>query len=144
MNFTKYFLIKDELKELQRTSLERKIQEKNDGSPRNGKKSREATPVNKNMPHPEQSTPAAKHQLAQDTIFISGLWEYQYQQYNQIFGPFQQEIIFNPKTRKLQGQGADNVGQYVLNGSFSEVTGEIEMTQQYHVSFFLKFHVPVN
>ncbi|CAF2391996.1 unnamed protein product [Rotaria sp. Silwood2] len=36
-------------------------------------------------------------------------------------------------TRTLSGYGQDNVGQYVLNGSFSEDTGKIEMAQRYQI-----------
>ncbi|CAF3378806.1 unnamed protein product [Rotaria sp. Silwood1] len=61
------------------------------------------------------------YQQTQDTIFVSGLWKYQYYQYNQWYGPFQQQLVFNPMTRTINGYGQDNVGQYVLNGSFSEI-----------------------
>ena len=69
-----------------------------------------------------------------ENIFISGLWQYQYNQYNQWFGPFQHQIAFNPMTKTLQGYGEDNVGQYALGGSFSVSKGRIELIQQYQVN----------
>lgn len=81
---------------------------------------------------PEASIEA---QLPYASIFVPGLWLYQYFQFNQTFGPFQQEIIFNPMTKKLKGRGIDNVGQYLLKGTFSDETGQIEMIQQYQVCY---------
>lgn len=69
-----------------------------------------------------------------ENIFISGLWQYQYNQYNQWFGPFQHQITFNLMTKTLQGYGEDNVGQYALGGSFSVSKGRIELIQQYQVN----------
>jgi hypothetical protein len=68
---------------------------------------------------------------------VSGLWKYQYKQYNQYYGPFPHQLDFNSMTRTLYGYGEDNVGQYVLNGSFSEATGQIEMIQHYQVGLLL-------
>ena len=69
----------------------------------------------------------------QATVFISGTWQYRYNQYNQWFGPFRQQLNFNPSTGTLTGYGQDNVGQYLLSGSFSDTTGQIEMIQHYRV-----------
>ncbi|UJR17053.1 hypothetical protein I4U23_003950 [Adineta vaga] len=95
--------------------------------------SREIPIVTKNVPIPTTPQPAVNIPSAQKTIFVSGLWNYAYKQYNQIYGPFPQELIFNPNTRTLQGRGRDNVGDYVLNGTFSEGTGKIKMTQTYQL-----------
>ena len=37
-------------------------------------------------------------------------------------------------TGALNGFGQDNVGQYVLSGSFSEINKNIQMIQEYQVS----------
>ncbi|CAF0871686.1 unnamed protein product [Rotaria sp. Silwood1] len=94
---------------------------------------RETSRKTKDTPHMSTARTIINYQQTQDTIFVSGLWKYQYYQYNQWYGPFQQQLVFNPMTRTINGYGQDNVGQYVLNGSFSEVTGKIEMTQRYQI-----------
>jgi len=81
--------------------------------------------------------PTANSQTAQEYIFVSGLWNYQYKQYNQYYGPFPHQLHFNSRDKTLQGYGEDNVGQYVLGGTFSETTGQIEMTQSYQVRLLL-------
>ncbi|CAF1121877.1 unnamed protein product [Adineta ricciae] len=69
----------------------------------------------------------------QNLIFESGLWNYGYKQFNQFFGPFRQQVTFNRQTKTVHGYGRDNVGQYILNGTFSERTGQIRMTQTYQL-----------
>jgi hypothetical protein len=70
-------------------------------------------------------------------IFVSGHWKYHYKQYNQYYGPFPQELHFNSRDKTVIGHGADNVGQYALNGTFLEATGQIEMRQTYRVCLLL-------
>ena len=81
--------------------------------------------------------PPTNSSSASGTIFVSGPWKYHYKQYNQYFGPFSQELHFNSRDKTVIGHGVDNVGQYALNGTFSEATGQIEMRQTYRVCLLL-------
>lgn len=78
-----------------------------------------------------------KSQAPAENIFASGHWKYHYRQYNQYHGPFPQELHFNSRDKTVVGHGMDNVGEYALNGTFSEATGEIEMRQSYRVCLLL-------
>jgi hypothetical protein len=149
LSLPKYLLIKNESEKLEKNFNQQKTLKMIDGDPHIEITSRETTPVTKNIPPMVSDlfrqrdsilylkSTTAKSQLVQENIFVSGLWKYQYQQYNQYHGPFPHQLVFNPKTRTLHGYGEDNVGQYVLNGSFSEATGQIEMIQHYQVGFLL-------
>ena len=63
-------------------------------------------------------------QQVQQDVFVSGLCQYQY---NQWYKPFQSQITFNPMTGPLSSFGEDNIGQYVLGGSLSEINKNIQM-----------------
>lgn len=81
-----------------------------------------------------EQVPKRSHSPAENTLFASGIWEYQYNQYNQWFGPFQHRIDFDPMRKTLRGYGEDNVGEYVLKGTFSRSRAQIEMALQYQVN----------
>lgn len=83
-----------------------------------------------------EQVPKRSHSPAENTLFASGIWEYQYNQYNQWFGPFQHRIDFDPMRKTLRGYGKDNVGEYVLKGSFSLSHAQLEMALQYQVNRF--------
>ncbi|CAF3620375.1 unnamed protein product [Rotaria sordida] len=123
----------DESDKFENNFPQRKTFEMADDDQHIGITSWETSRKTNNVPHMSAARTALNFQQAQENIFVSGLWKYQYYQYNQWHGPFQHQLVFNPMTRTLNGYGQDNVGQYVLNGSFSEVTGKIEMTQRYQI-----------
>ncbi|CAF3346232.1 unnamed protein product [Rotaria socialis] len=104
-----------------------------DGSQRIERKHRETSIETNKVPYMNPAKENQNGYQAAENIFVSGLWLYRYYQYNQWFGPFQQQIVFNPMTKTLNGCGVDNVGQYLLNGSFSVETGQLEMMQHYQI-----------
>lgn len=72
-------------------------------------------------------------QISSDDIFSNGIWLNRYYQYGLWHGPFQHRMSFDESTNRLTGYGEDNVGRFVLNGSYSKATRQINLVQSYIV-----------
>ncbi|CAF1308996.1 unnamed protein product [Adineta steineri] len=121
----------DESHEYENDFIEKKTAEIADDDEHSGIAARQVPPSGKNSPFVNTARSAGNIEQAQQSVFISGLWNYAYNQYNLAYGPFPHQLVFNSTTRKLHGYGEDNVGQYILNGTFSEENRQMEMTQSY-------------
>ncbi|CAF3758372.1 unnamed protein product, partial [Rotaria magnacalcarata] len=70
-------------------------------------------------------------QLLLEQIFINGVWLHRYYQYGLWYGPYQQRITFNTQNNMLDGNGSDNIGQFILSGTYSKHNRQINMIQAY-------------
>ena len=68
-----------------------------------------------------------------DFIFVNGSWYNRFHQYGMWYGPFQHSMTFNPYNNMIEGYGVDNVGKFVLSGSYSRDTLQITIVQLYQV-----------
>jgi len=63
--------------------------------------------------------------------FPSGYWNSRYYQYNSWHGPHIFTLSFDPQTLKVTGSGADDVGKFTIDGSYSVNTGRCALTKSY-------------
>jgi hypothetical protein len=66
-----------------------------------------------------------------NNIFMNGIWSLRYSQYGSLHGPFKQHMTFNSNNSRLEGKGENDVGQFILEGTFSKDTNSINIIQTY-------------
>lgn len=69
--------------------------------------------------------------LCNSNGFESGIWTSRYYQYGTWHGPQELFLSFDPQMTKITGSGWDDVGQFTVEGTFSEITRRIGLTKTY-------------
>ncbi|CAF0935635.1 unnamed protein product [Adineta steineri] len=65
--------------------------------------------------------------------FQSGTWSIEYYHNEGWYGPFQITLSFNSQSMQVTGSGSDNVGIFTLNGVYSAISEQINMTKKYQL-----------
>ncbi|CAF0986924.1 unnamed protein product [Adineta steineri] len=65
--------------------------------------------------------------------FQSGTWSIEYYHNEEWYGPFQITLSFNSQSMQVTGSGSDNVGIFALNGVYSAVLEQINITKKYQL-----------
>jgi hypothetical protein len=63
--------------------------------------------------------------------FQSGIWSSRYFQYNKWHGPYQFSLSFDPESMKVTGSGSDDVGTFIVNGTYSVKSRRMGLTKTY-------------
>ncbi|CAF1245807.1 unnamed protein product [Adineta ricciae] len=63
--------------------------------------------------------------------FLSGLWSSRYYQYDRFHGPFQLSLLFDSEKSKVTGNGIDDIGQFVVKGSYAINTNRLALVKTY-------------
>ena len=67
-----------------------------------------------------------------ESVFISGIFQYYYFQYETAHGPFSMRLDFNPHAKyTVEGGGEDDIGTYVITGVYSPETLRMGLIKQY-------------
>jgi hypothetical protein len=66
-------------------------------------------------------------------IFKNGIWSNLCFEYSKWYGPFQHQMKFNFNDNTCDGYGEDHIGPFILTGSFSKETQEINIVVSYVV-----------
>lgn len=64
-------------------------------------------------------------------VFQSGMWCSSYYQYGAWHGPYQLSLSFNSHAMSVNGSGWDDIGEYRIDGIFSDRTGRMGLTKYY-------------
>jgi hypothetical protein len=62
---------------------------------------------------------------------VDGTWSLRYSKYGAWYGPFIQQMTFNSNNNGINGKGENNVGKFILRGTFSKGTNQINIIQTY-------------
>ncbi|CAF4081729.1 unnamed protein product [Adineta steineri] len=65
--------------------------------------------------------------------FQSGTWSIEYYHNEEWYGPFQITLSFNSQSMQVTGSGSDNVGILTMNGVYSAVLEQINITKKYQL-----------
>lgn len=64
-------------------------------------------------------------------VFQTGIWSSRYYQHGRWHGPHQMHLAFNGRTMGFTGSGCDDVGEYTIDGIFSDKTQRMGLTKYY-------------
>jgi hypothetical protein len=67
------------------------------------------------------------------SVFKSGSWSTRYLQFGVWFGPDCVSLSFDLTSFKINGSGADDVGTYTINGSYSIEDGRMILIKKYQL-----------
>ena len=68
-----------------------------------------------------------------DYVFVNGSWWNTYFQFGRWHGPFSHFMNFNPYNNTIEGYGGDDVGEFLIHGSYSRNPLQIIVVQSYKV-----------
>jgi len=63
--------------------------------------------------------------------FQSGIWSSRYFQYKRWHGPYQFSLSFDPQSMKVTGSGSDDVGTFIVDGTYSVQSRRMGLTKTY-------------
>lgn len=63
--------------------------------------------------------------------FKTGIWSSRYYQYKKWHGPYQLSLSFDRINSRVDGNGTDEVGTYIVEGTFCSKTNRIDLTKVY-------------
>jgi hypothetical protein len=63
--------------------------------------------------------------------FQSGIWSSRYFQYKRWHGPYQFSLTFDPQSMKVTGSGSDDVGMFIVDGTYSVQSRRMGLTKTY-------------
>lgn len=72
-----------------------------------------------------------KHNIYDNTLFKSGIWSSRYLQCGIWHGPNYFTLSFDSRLLKVTGSGADHIGMFIIDGTYSIRTGRIGLTKIY-------------
>ena len=93
----------------------------------------------RNKGTPWRSNQAFVHQASSKNLppgeaqFNSGRWSSQYRQDGTLHGPHQCSLTFDDETAYVTGEGTDDIGQFIVDGTFSVNTHRMPLTKLYRV-----------
>jgi hypothetical protein len=90
-----------------------------------------STPWRSNSTYTKYALPSRSRSGVQDFIFKSGSWNCRYYRNYSWCGPFNLSLIFEPTTSTVKGTGADGEGSYEIEGTYSEKTHRMGLTQRH-------------
>jgi hypothetical protein len=74
-----------------------------------------------------------KHQLYDITIFKSGIWSSRYLQFGIWHGPNYFSLSFDSQLFKVTGTGSDNIGMFIIDGTYSIRSSRMALTKIYQL-----------
>jgi hypothetical protein len=74
-----------------------------------------------------------KHDLYDITVFKSGIWSSRYLQCGIWHGPNYFSLLFDFQSFKVAGSGSDNIGRFIIDGTYSIKTGRMGLIKIYQL-----------
>lgn len=78
-----------------------------------------------------KNTEQLKQESYDVNVFQSGVWSSQYFQYGSWHGPHEFLLSFDSQSMKIIGSGSDDVGEFTIDGIYSNQTYRVGLTKQY-------------
>ncbi|CAF2086521.1 unnamed protein product [Rotaria magnacalcarata] len=73
------------------------------------------------------------YQTYEEDYFNNGDWLSRYHQYGRWNGPHRMSLVFDRNTNRVTGNGSDNVGKFIIDGTFSLENQRVAMVKTYEL-----------
>ena len=77
------------------------------------------------------SSPAPSKVFSEQNPFQTGIWSFQYHQYDRWHGPYRVLLSFDHQLYHVTGKGVDDVGRFTCDGLYSPENHQLNLTLRY-------------